>query len=449
MGAWRSGLILVLMALYFTHSFVQLPHGSKVLGLVALLVIMTWLPYAKKLTRVLGSIMLLIGSIILIINGSSLDVWIEAITQNVPIMTLIVLAPLLAIPLRIGRYDKSIESITNRYRSSPATLFASISSVFFLLAPTINLGSIKLIHAMFEKQKFPEEFLARVYIRGFTSVITWSPYFAAVLLVLYYFDLSVKEYLPYAIILGVIQLLLANILFLFEKNSIAFPKIEHKESKPSWKFLELFIVFTILTLTVLILEHFLPISMIVVVSLTVLIFPIFWSIYLRKLKGFIVGVALYKRRNLLAASNEVVLFLTAGFFGIVMSKTSIGFFLNEGVNYLLDISVLLMIFSTIVFTGILALIGIHQIITVTSLASSVILSQMDINHLIFALTLLSAWSVATIISPITPVNVIVTNLLNRSFKEVAIRWNGLYALGVIMLHTLVIYSFYLMLSMNK
>jgi hypothetical protein len=445
MAAWRSGLILLLMALYLTHSFVQLPHGNKVLGLVALLVIMTWLPYAKKLTRVLGSLMLLIGSIILVMNGSSLDVWIEAITQNVPIMTLIVLAPLLAIPLRIGRYDKSIESITNRYRSSPATLFASISGVFFLLTPTINLGSIKLIHAMFEKQKFPEEFLARVYVRGFTSVITWSPYFAAVLLVLFYFELSVKEYLPYAIVLGVVQLLLANILFLFEKNSIAFPKIEHKENKPSWKFLELFIVFTILTMTVLILEHFLPISMIVVVSLTVLIFPLFWSIYLRKLKGFIIGVALYKRRNLLAASNEVVLFLSAGFFGIVMSKTSIGFFLNEGVNYLLDISVLLMIFSTIVFTGLLALIGIHQIITVTSLASSVILSQMEMNHLIFALTLLSAWSVATIVSPITPVNVIVTNLLNRSFKEVAIRWNGLYALGVIMLHTLVIYSFYLLL----
>lgn len=443
MDVWRSGLILLLMALYFTHSFIQLPYGDMVLGLVSLLVIFTWLPYAKNMTKLLGSIMLLIGSIILVMNGSSLDVWIQAITQNVPIMTLIVLAPLLAIPLRIGKYDKNIESITNRYRSRPATLFASMSCVFFLLTPTINLGSIKLIHAMFEKQKFPVEFLARVYIRGFTSVITWSPYFAAVLLVLFYFDLSVKEYLPYAIVLGVVQLLLANLLFLFEHKSITFSKIERKESEPSWKFLELFIVFFLLTMTVLLLEHIFHISMIVVVSLTVLIFPFFWSIYLRKLKGFIIGVALYKRKNLLATSNEVVLFLTAGFFGIVMSKTSIGFFLNEGVNYLLDISVLLMIFTTIVFTGFLALIGIHQIITVTSLASSVILSQLDVNPLIFALTLLSAWSVATIVSPITPVNVIVTNLLNRSFKQVAIQWNGLYAFGVILLHTLVIYIFYL------
>lgn len=442
MDSWRSGLILILIALFFTHSFFQLPHGEELLGFFTLLVIITWLPHAKKLTRILGSLMLLIGSIILFMNESSLDVWIHAITQNVPIMTLIVLAPILAIPLRLGKYDKSIESITNRYRSRPVTLFASMSSVFFLLAPIINLGAIKLIHAMFNKQKFPVEFLARVYIRGFTSVITWSPYFAAVLLVLFYFDLSVKEYLPYAIFLGVIQLIFGNLLFIFEYKSITFSKVEAKEAIPSWKLLELFFVFSLLTMTILLFEHIVHIKMIVVVSLTVLIFPFFWSLYLKRFSSFLVGVTIYRKRTLLATSNEVILFLSAGFFGIVMSNTSIGLFLNEGIYYLKDISVLLMIFSTIVFTSFLAMLGIHQIITVTALASSVVLSQLDISSLIFALTLLSAWSVATIVSPITPVNIIVTNLLERPYHHVAIQWNGLYSLGVILLHTLVIYLLY-------
>src|SRR5699024_8129898 len=55
--------------------------------------------------------------------------------------------------------------------------------------------------------------LAKSYIGGFSTVILWSPYIAAVALVLLYLDIPVSDYITVGIILAVIQLVIGNILF--------------------------------------------------------------------------------------------------------------------------------------------------------------------------------------------------------------------------------------------
>lgn len=99
-------------------------------------------------------------------------------------------------------------------------LFYSWRSVrFFILGPIINLGSIRLVDAMLAKLKLPVEFLGKEYVRGFMSVIMWSPYFAAVLLVLYYVNISVSDYLFFGVMLEFIQLLIGSILFIKDGKS--------------------------------------------------------------------------------------------------------------------------------------------------------------------------------------------------------------------------------------
>lgn len=84
-----------------------------------------------------------------------------------------------------------------------------------------------------------------------------------------------------------------------------------------------------------------------------------------------------------------------------------------------------LILFTIVVSSVLAMIGIHQIVTVISIASSVTDADLGVENLVFALTLMSAWAVSSIVSPVSPLSIIVTSLLRWTHYEVALKWNGL------------------------
>lgn len=446
MDTWRSGLLVALIASTFAHSFFPLPHGEYLLGIITFAVILVFLPITNGVPKFFGTSMLVIGCLILLVNGHGIHEWPHYLIRNVPLIVLITLVPVLAIPLKLGGYDQSIKAISLRYRDRPSLLFLAISAVFFVLGPIMNLGSIRLMDAMVGKLKLPVQFLGKVYVRGFTSIISWSPYLAAVLLVLNYVDISVADYLLYGIFLGIVQLAVSNALFLKEAKAMHLPVHAAKRGKISFKLVELIVIFIILTVLVFLLERVLQKSMIIVVSLSALIFPFLWSAYIRTFKVFWQELKVYSRKTVLSGSNEVVLFLTAGFFGVVLSTTSIGDFIHAGMKWIAGHSVLFLIFFTIVIISLLAACGIHQIVTVTSIASSVTAAELGLENVVFALILMSAWAVSSIVSPVTPVIVIVTNLLKRSFYEVAFKWNGAYAVMVTFVHTVYIYLFHLWLA---
>ncbi|MCF6094858.1 hypothetical protein L1765_12900 [Microaerobacter geothermalis] len=449
MNEWRSGLILTIIALFFLDRFFNLPYGEKILAGLTLLVIIISIPISRGIPKIFGSLMLVIGTLILLGKDSGIDEWAQSMIRNLPLMALIVLVPILTIPIKLGGYDSNIESITNRYRSKPNLLFLSISIVFQMIGPVVNLGSIRLIDAMLKKLKLPAEFLGKVYIRGFTSIITWSPYFAAVLLILYYVDIPLVSYLPFGILLGLLQLIIGNLLFIKEAKKIEFPEITESHENNRWKIFELIVAFSILTSIVFFFEYWLQMDMIMIVALSVFIFPFFWSLYLKSFRRFIQSLNYYRKYIVPGTSNEVILFLTAGFFGAVLSNTSIGLLINDGLRYLAETSILLMIILTIILTSLLALFGVHQIVTLISVASSVIASDLGIEKVVFALLLMSAWSVSTIVSPITPVNVIVSSLINKKPLQVSLKWNGVHALLVISAHTLYIYLVHIWISGGK
>lgn len=439
MDEWRSGLIVALFTLFFIHSFAPFPIGETILGVLTVSVIVAFIPITKRIPKMFGTIMLVSGGLILVVGRSGIDEWTHNIIRNVPLVTLIVLVPILAIPFKFGGYDKVIEAVIDRYRNQPPFLFFSISVVFFILGPIINLGSIRLVDAMLAKLKLPVKFLGKVYVRGFTSVITWSPYFAAVLLVIYYLDISITDYLFFGILLGFTQLIVGNILFLKDAKEMHIPDRDKGQTIVSLKLVKLISVFLLLTVFIFLLENILQKSMILIVSISVIIFSFLWSVIEKSLKPFLKELNQYRKATVLTYSNEIVLFLTAGFFGVSLSMTPVGYFIQKGMRLFAGYSELLLIFLTIMTISIFAMCGVHQIVTVTSIASSVNPVELGLDNIVFALILMSAWSVSSIVSPVTPVNVVVTSLLKRTVFEVAFKWNGLYAIIVALVHTYTIF----------
>src|SRR5699024_134212 len=117
------------------------------------------------------------------------------------------------IPIGLGNYHQQIAGFTARFQDKPQFLYLFISGLFSLIAPITNVGSIFIIDARWEKLKLPNGLLGRVYVRGITSVHTWSPYFASVFLVVYSLQIPIYQYLPYGLLLSFFQVLTAFLIF--------------------------------------------------------------------------------------------------------------------------------------------------------------------------------------------------------------------------------------------
>src|SRR5699024_12022041 len=96
-------------------------------------------------------------------------------------------------------------------------LYLMISGLFVLIAPITNIGSIYIIHSMLDKMRLPKEFIGRVYVMCITSVHTWSSFFASVFLVVYSLHVPIYQYLLYGLMLGLLQIVVAYLLFKYVK----------------------------------------------------------------------------------------------------------------------------------------------------------------------------------------------------------------------------------------
>ncbi len=169
----------------------------------------------------------------------------------------------------------------------PNLLYLLITGLFSLIGPITNLGSLYIVHAMMKKVKLPNELLGRVYVRGFTSVHTWSPYFASVFLVVYSLNIPIHQYLPYGLILSFFQILIAYYLFRYiEMRHIELGFIESDRYINYKKLYELFAVLLLLTGFIFVFEPFVTLNASVLISISVLVFAFLWTVYLKPRRNF-------------------------------------------------------------------------------------------------------------------------------------------------------------------
>lgn len=210
------------------------------------------------------------------------------------------------------------------------------------------------------------------------------------------------------------------------------------------KLIELIIIISILTLSILLLEHLFSFNMVVIVTLTVFIVSMIWSFYLRKTKDFWREISCFSGSILPGRANEIVLFLLSGFFSSAIALTSFGEIIRMFLVQLSHKSVFLLIFSIIFIISFLALLGIHQVVSVTSIIATVSAQELGVTNVILALAYLSAWSIASIVSPMAAVNVTISSLLKIKLTNLIFKNNLIFSIGSLIIHSSLIYIFHLL-----
>ncbi|MCP3740411.1 hypothetical protein [Rossellomorea sp. BNER] len=440
----KTFCILAMCILYMLSFFLPYPFIRIVLASLTILVFIYCCYQAKPFFKVISLMMLTAGFCLTSFTGKGL-VGIQAgIISNVPLLTLIILVPLIAIPLKVGHYLQACHYYIEKFITKPKILFANLTTFLFLFGPVLNIGTIRLLADVVEKFTIPPRLIAKGYLTGFSTVVLWSPYFASVGLVTHYLHISIVSYFAISIPFAILQLTIANLLFQFTArkydlhieqvpNHLPTSTIDRKKISGL-----LIIVFTLMV-SVLFLERLTHLPMLLLVSIISLLFPLGWFVFTKQKRLFAKHLFQFRNQSLLQMDNEIVMFISAGLFGASLTGTDFAENIGTIMNTISSISFLLFIVVTMLSFISLTLIGFHPIIFAIPILSQIDPIAIGTTPEVIALIFMLSWSLSAIISPINPLNILVSGLVRKKSHVVGLKWNGKFVLTILFIGTLYIY----------
>jgi hypothetical protein len=442
----KSYLIFGMCIVYIIQFFVNSYYLQFFLSLVCVVVFFSSLLGAKLIPRLFGLGMFITGISINLIRGNKLEVISNDITANLPLLALFILVPLISIPMKIEGYFNSVTYFMKKIISDSSKIFASISFTLFCLGPVLNIGSIRLLHEMINDLKINPIILAKSYLVGFSTVVLWSPYIASVALVLSYLNISIAEYLPVGITMAFFQLTIGNLLFgVWAKNNILKEQVEENfvnhDNNNSHQKKVLSLIFTLfflmgLTFILEVQSHW---PMMFLVCLMSICYPIIWCLIRNRFKEFRSHLKVYQTQTSSLLNNEIILFLSAGLFGRALSGTVFA----DGIQFLFYkiANVSFLLFSITIMLTILTFtfLGVHQIVVVTVLVTQINPSFVGTTPVAMALLIMTSWSMSSIVSPVNPLNLLVSNSLEQPSLAVGVKWNGIYLISMFIIGILFVY----------
>jgi hypothetical protein len=431
----------------------QLTHWeplSLVLGGLVFVTIALLLPRLKGMTLWLTISFLVLGMVLLFLRKTEPSFWFQAAGMNVTIVTLFIFAPLFGIPVRLPEYIEALNRFYEKSVKNKSVLFSGTQVLTQIMGAFLNVGSIPVVYHIVYAKPRPgmNLLLANALNRGFAGAILWSPYFAAMAVVISSLTLRWSSLLPHMLGLAVLSLLVSlaveykELLKKEEPLSLSGEKEpeEANDDKETTVFpmgLGIYLVSTIAA--VLVLEQLLALPMVLITCLAAVFFPLGWCLAKGAFATYRQGLTNHLTVTLPALQKEMTLFLAAGFFSGSIGATGFGDYIPAILSFIpLPVSVSFSILTVVLIMA-TSLIGLHPIVLITIFATGVDPASVQISPQELAVLLLGSWGLSNTISPASAVNNLLAGLFQKQVHELAVpNYKYAAAMAVVLLLYLII-----------
>jgi len=288
----------------------------------------------------------------------------------------------------------------------------------------MNLGAVTLTHQITSRGKMKNYpgVLAKSISRGFGSALFWSPNMIATALVLGYLKVPWEDYVRLGIAFAVIALTAGYVANFFVKGALEEnSEGASGESSPHVarnKLIQLLVAGSAFLSLVIYIETGTAMSVIAIIPIIALIFPVLWLLLLGAKKYISEGYGDYFKSRINRYDGEVVLFSVAGFFAAALAQSG---WAEKICSYLMHFSgssmasVAFTILLTVVLTS---MAGLHPMVSVSAFATSLDTAAMGINPVFLVLILIGGWSLGATVSPMAGTTLVVGSLTGKSPVEV-------------------------------
>ncbi len=442
----EQAVIFSLAAVFIAQQLTHWQPLSLLLGSLVFIAIALLLPQLKGITLWLTVSFMAVGVLLLLLQKVNAAFWFEAAGINVTLVTLFVFAPLFGIPVRLPEYIEALNRFYQTRVRNRSVLFAGTQLLTQMMGVFLNVGAIPVVYHVVFAKPHPgmSLLLANALNRGFAGAIFWSPYFAAMAVVISSLSLNWSTLLPYLLGLSLISLLVSLSVdykglryaesTLPQTEGEVIDQAEPAANKGKSAFpagLGVYLASAIVV--ILVLERLVELPMVLITCMAAVLFPLIWCLAKGALAIYRQGLANHVMVTLPALKKEMTLFLAAGFFSGSIGTTGFG----ASVPVLLEllpfpISLSFSIFTVALIT-VTSMAGLHPIVLVTILATGIDPAVVHISPNYFAVLLLGSWGLSNTVSPASAVNNLLAGLYKKPVYEFALPNYKFAALMAVML----------------
>lgn len=445
----RSILTFGIAIIFLSNLFVKSDLLQDLNLVLMIVVIFLSFLVVSGTTLIIGSLLFLLSIILFVSYGAPLNIWLQALQENIYLVVMFTLVPLLGIPIRHGGYFEALRGLFRRYVYNESRFYLLVSFVSAFVGVLVNLAVVPLVLQISEasSKSSNRKLLSSAIVRGFATCTIWAPTTAAIALVVQLSGASWLSFFPFAVLCGVIAGLVGYFLTMYEEKKVGNNPLAAGE-EPVGRFdphkvIELSIFSIILIAAIAILSFVTGIHTIVVVSLAALIYPLIWLGMIRRLEILAREFKVYFNEGLPKLRNEIILFMGAGLFATSISYSHLGSYISLFLSYTVGNNAFLLAIVIILSILFLSALGVHPIIPVTIVGGTIKAAAYGVTPTYLALILAISWSMGISISPSSATVIALSGLTGQSPIQVGPRWNGRYVLisSAIMLVVLTLFRF--------
>ena len=395
-----GGLILVFVLIALVGEINhQLPSFTGLLALIAIMILPTRL--SPALLWQCG-VMMAIGLSLLLwmtLVGANIP-WYAPLNSNIPLLILFSAVSFLRV-LPIATSDKE-------HRNIGLKAYIQTFLGTHALSAVINMSAAVVVADYLRTSDKPEHTITTMVMRAVCVAAYWSPFFAAMATVLHYLpELSLFELWIYSIPLSVLGLALT----IWEARAISPDHLQRFNGYPIS--IETLLLPLSLLVSVLIARLIWPdVAMVLLVSIASLIIPCILLLKRQGVRNSVNSVRQHIAHKLGNLRGEFLLFISAGVLGSggnALFKQYPPLLPFETFTATVACVLLLILIGT-------ALLGAHVLVGI-SISAPVVLST-DPSITLLGLCYLSAWSIASIVSPFSGLALMFRGHYQLSLKEI-------------------------------
>lgn len=421
---FRTAVTTILIVVYISNVFIQNPALNYITYIAVGILIFLSFPYIDIPNRIVSAILFAAATIMLFLSGADITVYLKGIGKNSGLLVLFILVPVLGIPFRYDKYQDALQEFYDRRIKTRSGFYLFSSFLSHFLGSLINVASLPIIKeiTVASEDKRNRNLLMKAVIRGNTVGLLWSPSFLSIALIVDMMNLSWNEIFPIGFSLAVIIILTGwGLEFMKEGSSFSSSLIRKGSSNsqqgPSGYLLELIAVSAVFFSAVILLNQKTPYTVLTIVPILSIVFPLLWAAVFKRMHFYTTNVREYFSRKLLESKNQLVLFGIAGYLGVAIQNTSFsGYIVKLFDNNLLTGQFFGGFFLVLVISA-SAMVGLHPLVSVTTLISALTPPPAGLDPLFIAMCLLVGYTAAVIISPFSATVLITSGLYdNLPFK---------------------------------
>ncbi len=446
----RTWLYALVVLCYLAVKLFPSALLTDALSALSLAAILASLPATGVAARVLSALFLGGGNWMLYRSGATWSGYLHAYGEMAYLLALFVVVPVLSAPVRLGGYSRAIQAVLQGRVAGVFQLNCLVTSLAFVCGSFMSFAAVPIMMTSMESavDAYPIEnrkrFIAVSATYGYVLPILWTPVSGVVGVVLYSLHIEWLRLFPVLLALSIAGLFMNWLIFwLLELRHLPAgaakitlppqPADAPLPPSPLPKLLQMVAGIVVLVVCIGLLERWLHVGLITVVTLAAIPLAFVWSAVIGSARHFLreAGGELVTRLPRMA--DLFAIFLCAGFFASAMHLSGIDHTANQMFLHLHDaLGTQLFLLLMPVMALAASFLGVHPLVAIALLGESLKPEVLGISPAHLAITLVGSSVLTYMQGPFSGTLGLVQSINHVSTFRLSL-WNAPYAIGYFLL----------------